>query len=230
MWLELFLCLLLAHLLADFVLQTNKVCKNKTDKKWRSPYLYGHIMVVFGLSWLAAFHVGFWWYAVVIGVSHFGIDLWKSYHEEKVEWFAFDQFLHILVIVGLSLFWLEYHEWKVPFGINIKVVAILVAVIICWKPANIFIKLMLKHCSVNMPEDNASGFNAGALIGTVERWLILVFVCLQRYEALGLLIAAKSIIRFTEKQTAKTEYVLAGTLLSIFIAVMTGLALLRVIG
>jgi hypothetical protein len=230
MWLELFLCLLLAHLLADFVLQTNKICKDKADKKWRSLYLYGHVAVVFGLSWLAAFHVGFWWYAVVIGVSHFGIDLWKSYHEEKVAWFAFDQFLHIMVIVGMSLLWFEYHGWEIPFGINIKVVAILVAVIVCWKPANIFIKLMLKHCSVNMPEDNANGFNAGALIGTIERWLILVFVCLQRYEALGLLIAAKSIIRFTEKDTAKTGYVLAGTLLSIFIAVMTGLVLLRVIG
>lgn len=50
-------------------------------------------------------------------------------------------------------------------------------------------------------------------------------MCLQRYEALGLLIAAKSIIRFREKETVKTEYVLAGTLLSIFIAVVAGLLL-----
>ena len=52
---------------------------------------------------------------------------------------------------------------------------------------------------------------------------LLIFVCMQRYDALGLLIAAKSIIRFSEKDTAKTEYVLAGTLLSIFIAVLAGL-------
>ena len=90
-------------------------------------------------------------------------------------------------------------------------------------PANIFIKLMLKHYSVKMPEEEASGFNVGALIGTIERWLILIFVCMQRYEALGLLIAAKSIIRYSDKQTTKTEYVLAGTLLSIFIAVIMGL-------
>lgn len=84
-------------------------------------------------------------------------------------------------------------------------------------------KLMLKHYSVNMPADKENGFNVGALIGTIERWLILIFVCMQRYDALGLLIAAKSIIRFSEKDTAKTEYVLAGTLLSIFIAVLAGL-------
>ncbi len=49
------------------------------------------------------------------------------------------------------------------------------------------------------------------------------FCVQQRYDALGLLIAAKSIIRFSEKDPAKTEYVLAGTLLSIFIAVLAGL-------
>lgn len=77
-----------------------------------------------------------------------------------------------------------------------------------------------------MPQEEDSGFNAGALIGTIERWLILIFVCLQRYDALGLLIAAKSIIRFGDSQTNKSEYVLAGTLLSIFIAVLAGLGVM----
>ena len=97
---------------------------------------------------------------------------------------------------------------------------------ICWKPSNIFIKLVLKHFSVNMPQEKDGSFNAGALIGTIERWLILIFVCLQRYDALGLLIAAKSIIRFGDSQTNKSEYVLAGTLLSLFIAVLTGLGVM----
>ena len=65
-------------------------------------------------------------------------------------------------------------------------------------------------------QEKDGGFNAGALIGTIERWLILIFVCLQRYDALGLLIAAKSIIRFGDSQTNKSEYVLAGTLLSVY--------------
>ena len=73
--------------------------------------------------------------------------------------------------------------------------------LICWKPSNIFIKLTLKHYNVNMPQEKEGGFNAGALIGTIERWLILIFVCLQRYDALGLLIAAKSIIRFGDSLT-----------------------------
>lgn len=74
MWVELVLCLVLAHLVADFALQTNKICKDKSEKKWTSLYHYGHAMVVFGLSWLVAFDLGFWWCALIIGVSHLAID------------------------------------------------------------------------------------------------------------------------------------------------------------
>lgn len=224
MCVELFLCLLLAHLFADFMLQTSKSCKHKREFKWRSGYHYCHAALVFMLSWLAAWDFGLWWCALVIGVTHLLIDIWKSYRDDNVKWFVIDQVLHLAIIAGVAALWCANAEWSVPFNIAPKYIALAVAVIICWKPANIFIKLMLKHYSVNVPDAHSdSGFNAGALIGNIERWLILAFVIMQRYEALGLLIAAKSIIRFGEKETAKTEYVLAGTLMSIFIAVLAGL-------
>ena len=222
MWLELFLCLVLAHMVADFVLQSNKVCKDKAEKKWKSAYHYVHALIVFGLAWLVSWDVNFWWCALAIGTSHFAIDKWKSYLEENVKWFAVDQVLHLAVMMGLALWWCLQDDWGIPFDISIKYVAVVVAIIVCWKPANIFIKLMLKHYSVNMPKEQEGGFNAGSLIGNIERWLILAFVIMQRYEALGLLIAAKSIIRFGDAQTRKSEYVLAGTLMSIFIAVLAG--------
>ena len=46
-----------------------------------------------------------------------------------------------------------------------------------------------------------------------------------QYEAIGLLVAAKSILRFKDTDTAKTEYVLAGTFLSFAIAILCGLIL-----
>ena len=224
MWIELFLCLLLAHLVADFVLQTDKSCKSKVDNKWRSPYQFIHAGEVFVLSWLVTWNLDLWWCALVIGVTHLMIDIGKSYRDDNVKWFVIDQVLHVAIIVCTAVLWCSNCEWSVTFNIAPKYIALAVAVIICWKPANIFIKLMLKHYSVNVPDAHSdSGFNAGALIGNIERWLILAFVIMQRYEALGLLIAAKSIIRFGEKETAKTEYVLAGTLMSIFIAVLAGL-------
>ena len=226
MWVELFLCLLLAHLVADFVLQTSASCKSKVEKHWRSVHHYIHAGIVFALSWLVSFDLRFWWCALIIGGLHLCIDVWKSYRKEDVTWFSLDQLLHLLLLVGVACLWSSVYEWHVPFGLEAWWIAAAIAVLICWKPANIFIKLVLKHYSVNMPQEKDGGFNAGALIGTIERWLILVFVCLQRYDALGLLIAAKSIIRFGDSQTNKSEYVLAGTLLSIFIAVMAGLGVM----
>ena len=222
MWIELFICLMLAHLIADFVLQTSHSCQSKAEKHERSVHQYIHALIVFALAWLVSWNLSFWWGALSIGIAHLCTDIWKSYRSENVTWFVLDQALHIGVLAGVA--WL----WNIPLGIDFKYVAIAVAVMACWKPANFFIKLMLKHYSVNMPEEKEKGFNAGALIGTIERWLILIFVCLQRYDAIGLLIAAKSIIRFSEKDTAKTEYVLAGTLLSILVAVLAGLMLMGV--
>ncbi len=228
MWIELFLCLLLAHLVADFVLQTSDSCSSKTESHWRSIHQYIHAGIVFALTWLVTFDLRFWWCALIIGALHLCIDVWKSYRKEDVVWFSLDQLLHLLVLIGVAWLWTSMYEWHIPFGVETWWIAAAVVVLICWKPSNIFIKLVLKHYSVNMPQEKEGGFNAGALIGTIERWLILIFVCLQRYDALGLLIAAKSIIRFGDSQTNKSEYVLAGTLLSIFIAVLAGLGVMMV--
>lgn len=229
MCVELFLCLLLTHLVADFVLQTDKSCKSKADNKWRSPYQFIHAGEVFVLSWLVTWNLDFWWCALVIGATHLMIDIWKSHRDDNVKWFVIDQVLHLAIVAGVAALWCANAKWSVPFGIAPKYIALAVAAIVCWKPANIFIRLVLQHYSVNMPKDDDGGFKAGALIGTIERWLILFFVIIQRYDALGFLIAAKSIIRFSEKDKAKTEYVLAGTLLSVFIAVLAGLMVMKTI-
>lgn len=223
MWIELFLCLLLAHLVVDFGLQTSTSCKSKVEKHWHSVHQFIHAGIVFVLSWLVSFDLRFWWCALIIGGLHLCIDVWKSYRKENVIWFSLNQLLHLSVLAGVAWLWTAMYEWHLFLGLKVWWIAAIIAILICWKPANIFIKLVLKHYCVNMPQEKNGGFNAGALIGTIERWLILLFVCLQRYDALGLLIAAKSIIRFGDSQTNKSEYVLAGTLLSIFIAVMAGL-------
>jgi hypothetical protein len=64
--------------------------------------------------------------------------------------------------------------------------------------------------------------NAGKLIGIIERFLVLTFILLNQFGAVGFLIAAKSILRFKPDETLKTEYVLIGTMLSFGIAIATG--------
>ena len=68
---------------------------------------------------------------------------------------------------------------------------------------------------------------AGRLIGNLERILTLVLVLLSQYQAIGFLIAAKAILRFKDTSTAKTEYVLIGTLLSFGVAILVGVFILK---
>ena len=79
-------------------------------------------------------------------------------------------------------------------------------------------------------KDKHGKFHSGKLIGYLERCLILIFVVLSQYEAIGFLIAAKSILRFGEASsgTEKSEYVLAGTLLSLAFALLLGILVIKI--
>ena len=227
MWSSLFVNLLLAHLVGDFVLQSDSLCKQKREKKAGSWFLYVHVIVISLLSLFALWDFRLWYVALVIGVSHLLIDLCKAYVKKDNVWvFVIDQTIHLLILAIVA--WLSANRfgWAVPDWLTPpvqKVASIIAAALLCWKPANIFIKEILKYNRVSFPADDSSTFHAGKLIGTIERWLILVFILLGRYEVIGFLIAAKSIIRFGNDNRDETEYFLAGTLLSIAIAVGCGL-------
>jgi hypothetical protein len=63
----------------------------------------------------------------------------------------------------------------------------------------------------------------GFWIGCLERIIILTFILANHYDAVGLLIAAKSILRVSDQQARKqTEYVLLGTLASLAFALALG--------
>ena len=78
-----------------------------------------------------------------------------------------------------------------------------------------------------LPEDkeNESLPQAGKYIGMLERLLVFAFIIIQQWPAIGWLIAAKSILRFSDLTRAKdrklTEYVLIGTLLSFSLSIVT---------
>jgi hypothetical protein len=70
----------------------------------------------------------------------------------------------------------------------------------------------------------------GFWIGCIERLIILTFILANHYDAVGLLIAAKSILRVSDQQARKqTEYVLLGTLCSLAFALAVGEGLKQVI-
>lgn len=154
--------------------------------------------------------------------------------------FVADQILHIAVIAVLTNIWLTANNDWHQFGLlqefadahplRAKTIA---AMLLALKPANILILLILGACKVTIsPTDNDdhSNFHSGELIGWLERGLMLVFVVLSQYEAIGFLIAAKSILRFNEASSGreKSEYVLTGTLLSLATALSLGIIALTI--
>ncbi|KAA1040272.1 hypothetical protein [Macrococcus equipercicus] len=94
-----------------------------------------------------------------------------------------------------------------------------------------FIKLILvKMSTTRMPASD----HVGLLIGYLERLLIIIFILLKEYTAIGLIIASKSILRFNdmkqdpvtdipEKVDKRSEYILLGTMLSLTIGMLIGL-------
>ncbi len=153
-------------------------------------------------------------------------DLWM---------FLADQALHLMVLVVGASIWLSCNkDWSqfvwlqnlaVSHPVRVKTAA---ALLLALKPANLLVLLTLDACKVKMGTENANdghgNFHSGELIGWLERGLILLFVVLSQYEAIGFLVAAKSILRFGEaSKDEKSEYVLTGTLLSLAIAVCLGL-------
>lgn len=229
MWIRLFLMLLLAHLAGDFLLQTDSLCAQKRKRRFRCGFLYIHAVIIAVLSLLALWDLSLWPWALAIGIAHLIIDGIKASVKKASIWlFLADQILHIVILAVVANICVNRCTWTNPTWMTdraIKVVALANAAILCWKPANILIRYILQYCKMVVPESNSSLFHAGKLIGTLERWLILTFLLIGRYEVIGFLIAAKSIIRFGEKDKDQTEYFLAGTLLSISIAVLCGLLL-----
>jgi hypothetical protein len=219
--------LILSHLLTDFILQPNKWIQKRKEKHFASFHLYMHGMLTAILAWI---FIGwqYWGVALIIMISHILIDGWKSYQKENLLYFITDQSFHFIIIVSCWLYiffnWtdvtLKWHEintntafWKMATGI-----------IFLTMPTGILIGKMTKHWRENIA-DGESLNNAGKWIGIAERIIIVIFVLNNQYSAIGLLVAAKGIIRFNEKDRPeiKTEYLVIGTLLSIVIAVVTGL-------
>jgi hypothetical protein len=72
--------------------------------------------------------------------------------------------------------------------------------------------------------------NAGLYIGWLERFLVISALALQSPATVGLILTAKSIVRFPElKDLRFAEYFLIGTLLSMSIALADGMLLVSIL-
>lgn len=226
-----FIQLILAHLLGDFILQPNSWVADKENHKLKSPYLYYHVLIHTALSFIFLWDIKLWWVAILVGVSHFIIDACKLSFQNnltKKRWFFIDQALHVAVIGIVSLC---FNEFDFEFLKNQEFLKIIMGALFLTMPASIFIKILLSSWTPVTEEEGSvqteSLSSAGKYIGILERLLVFTFIVVDHWEGVGFMVAAKSVFRFSDlaqaKQRKLTEYVLIGTLLSFGIAVLTGI-------
>ncbi len=219
--------LLLAHLLTDFIFQPRSWIESRNEKHFNSGRLYLHGIVTALVAWTL---IGwkYWLVALVILITHTIIDGWKSYQKQNSTYFLIDQLLHIVVITACWYFtFIKWNDVQGAFeklNSNSHFWLITTACVFLTAPSGILIGQLTRKWREKIP-DSENLANAGKWIGIAERIIILIFVMQSQYSAIGLLIAAKGIIRFNEKdrQEIKTEYLVIGTLLSMGIAIVTGL-------
>lgn len=241
--------LLIAHCLTDFVLQPNKWVSHKRLRGWRSKYLWYHTALTIAVAILILSDYNWLGSILFIGLTHFFIDGLKIAAEKKLSaktnagfyLFTADQLMHIIVIVMVWLFKIDgWQHFYLAFTtvLNTYVIALkLLGYLIVMGPVGYFIHYLTRRW-VSELNAHDSLADAGKWIGILERVLVLTLVYINQFAGIGFLIAAKSVLRVTDRpgrpvaeptlekpfsSRKHTEYVLIGTFLSFSIAIVTGL-------
>ncbi len=220
--------LLAAHLLADFVLQTDWM----VARKRRVGVLALHALIVTVVAYVCLGRWGHFAMPLTIGASHFLIDAVKvRLKQPGMVAFVVDQLAHLLVLLvvinvwGELLFLEEYRHRTEPAGAVFWTV--LCGLIVCVNVGGVvigyWVKPYLDELRVAPTPGGALGVvrgltNGGRTIGQWERALIFLLVGVGQPGAIGFLIAAKSIFRFGElkdrENRMEAEYITIGTLMS----------------
>lgn len=238
-----FLSLLLAHLLGDFLLQSD----NDVRFKRRPLRLAKHVGIITALSYLLVGAWSAWWLVLTIAISHALIDRLKLWGEDA-GWkgrapFLLDQAAHLGVIVALTLL-LPAERMPEVFWIKLcgpvfaQACLILCGAIVAVPAGGFIIGMTVEPYfrevveekerrarertatatdpSSALPEIGEGLARGGMVIGQLERGLIYFFVLVGQPEAVAFLVAAKSVFRFGElsKSRKEAEYILIGTLMS----------------
>ena len=222
---ETFAAILLAHVLADFMMQTNWMIRHKR----RPLVLLLHIAVVFGMTTAAT--GGVWQVALPIALAHLVIDILKTYSparlRDTLSAFLLDQLAHLATLVVAAWLWPGAMQAGAlaPWASDLLAPMILISGFVVSVQAGGFaVGLLTAKFVAHLAQETQDGLpDAGRLIGKLERTLIFLLIALDQPAGIGFLIAAKSILRYdTTAQQKAGEYVIIGTLASFTWALAMG--------
>ena len=249
-----FMALLLAHLLADFPLQSQWIARNKGS---RLRALGSHGLIHWVCAWacllcFAGAHPLSWRAQALVAAyaaAHLLIDKSKCWFtawttKDTAAVFSADQALHVLMI-GIASLLLTATSPRVlrqifplPLSARVHVLEIATVYLAVVVPGGYLIRYLTKNFRSTLDDESESrgrpagkGLkNAGLYIGYLERFLIVTAIAAQSATLVGLILTGKSIARFPEfKKASFAEYFLVGTLLSISLALVGGLLLQKLL-
>lgn len=243
MFKEYFLIYLLMHILGDYYFQNEQLAELKSKKitklmQHNVIYLITCLVVI-----LPIFSMEIVLSVIVISIMHAGIDVAKYFYirifseldsSERMVYIV-DQTSHLFCLIIMAYFMTINNSviHVVPIlndffrviGINMaKALSWFIMVLFIFKPVNVTIKQVL---SIYRPNESTKKTEegdkkTGAFIGSLERLIILIFLSMNQFSAIGLVLTAKSVARYNKITEDKVfaEYYLLGTLLSTVLAII----------
>lgn len=217
---ETFTALLFAHVLADFVFQSKWMVDNKASLRG----LGAHGIIVWATLGLATGQVDL--SLLWLTALHMMIDLGKTRLPANLATFLADQLLHLLTLAVLAGWQPDLWSTGIWHGETALpgLMALLAGAMIATRVGGFAIAKLMETLPKIPNSESLSG--AGRMIGLIERGLVFILLVFGQPGSIGLMIAAKSILRFgaVKDDRALSEYVIIGTLASVGWAILAGFA------
>ena len=232
--LDMLLRILVAHFLADFILQPTSWVNRKNEHGIKSGYFWLHIGIHLLTLSILLWDPNLWPVILWVTIGHLILDALKSKLSNSGIWiFLADQLLHVLIIVLVSLIYTQQIQLFLDAATRIvnseKFWELSLAYLLLSTPSAVLIGKMTQRWSqdTGISVGSKGLKNAGKWIGIMERLLIFTFIVINEISAIGFLLAAKSVFRFGDLKDSsdhkKTEYIIIGTFISFSIAIALGL-------
>lgn len=246
MFREFYIIILLAHVIGDFYIQNESIAKKKEESiRWVIFHCLCYLLTVM-IILASVISTKVIIYGLLVAGAHTLIDIIKYFYikalQKKVRYsllkrrniFFIDQLLHLTFLIVIAYVFavhgenLRFIHIVIRFFDTVGIpkaefISWITALLIIHKPANIAIaKLLLIYKPKEDNKDKKQDNNAGRFIGTLERIIILIFISIGQYSAIGLVLTAKSIARYDRisKEKDFAEYYLLGTLISTAIVII----------
>lgn len=226
------LVLAIGHILGDFYFQTDKIAQKKESclsGVFVHSIEYTLSLVLVMVPIISSDMIKG---ALFLSLTHFIIDtvkyilLKKGKVKKSAKLFIYDQLAHLVCIL-ITAYMMYMYDVKITaiplvdsiqlaFGFQKEVIARwALALLFIHKPSNILIQNILSKKRNDNDTDN-DDIKAGRKIGSIERLIMLLFISMEQYTAMGVVLTAKSIARFDKIANDEkfAEYYLLGTLIS----------------